>query len=64
MPKSIKGKAKPRAYTGDLADPIYEPILGAFIANDLARMMKGRAANRRAKAVAVSLTRQSAVASL
>ena len=58
-----KGKARPRAYTGDLAEPIYEP-LGAFISNDLASRLKGRAANRRAKAVAASFTQRSGVASL
>jgi hypothetical protein len=49
MPKSSKGRAKPRAYTGDLAEPIYEPILWASISEDLDRrkwQAEQRAINR------------------
>ena len=37
MTKSSNGKAKPRAYTGELAQPIYEPILWASYSNGLER---------------------------
>jgi hypothetical protein len=35
MPKSSKGRAKSRIYTGELAEPIYELILWAFIPSGL-----------------------------
>ena len=45
--KSSKRRAKPRVYTGDLAEPIYEPIAGGAISKEMRKKFAEQRASAR-----------------